>query len=516
MKSLDNSFSSESEQFRILQTRLPHHGLELEDFGDEEIDILVVPSISLNQEDAQTILGIQHWEERLLPYLALLKYPNIRLVYVTSQPLHPALVDYYLHILLGVTFSNSDISDRLIFFSTYDSSFNPLSSKIIERPRLIQQIRQVLKLEKSLMLCYVSTSLERELSIKLQVPLFSLDPDLQYWGTKGGSQQIFRECGISHPDGSQVVWNIKDLATVAAELWNRHPNLTRMMIKLNEGIGGLGSAILDLTKVQHLASKDTKQVEKVEAIYSQFDSVTFQNKSENWANFINRIQEQGAIIEIYIDGNEKRSPSVQGVITPDGEVKIISTHEQILGGSDSLLFQGCTFPADVAYQLEIREYGLKIGKNLAQKGVIGNFSIDFLAVLQSDEIGTSCWNCHAVEINLRKGGTSHPFLLLKFLTNGYHDINTGLFYSRKGLPKYYITSEQIHERNSYRGLLPDQLIDIMTVQKLHFNSNTETGTVFHMMGALSEFGKIGITSIGNSSQEAKNHFDRVMKALEEI
>src|SRR6476661_2819241 len=510
MKSLDNNFFSQAEQLRLLQTLLPDKCLELDDLGEEELDILVVPSISMSPRDTQKILGIQHWEERLLPYLALLKYPKIRLVYVTSQPLHPALIDYYLHILPGLTSSDIDIRNRLILFSTYDSSFNPLSSKILKRPRLIQQIHQVLQPKKSLMICYVSTSLERELSIQLQVPLFALDPDLQDWGTKSGSQKIFSECGIPHPDGSQVVWNTKDLAIAGAELWSRHPNTKRMIIKLNEGIGGLCTAILDLERIHDIEPK-TNELEKVEAIYKQFDFVTFQDKSENWDSLSNRIQEQGAIIEIYIEGNEKHSPSVQGVITPDGETKIISTHEQILNGSDGLLFQGCSFPADVAYRLEIQDFGGKIGKKLAQKGVIGQFSVDFLAVRQPDENGSYTWKCHAVEINLRRGGTSHPFILLKFLTDGYYDTTTGLLYSAKGLPKYYITSEQIHEHNSYQGLLPDQLIDIITEHKLHFDSSTETGPVFHMMGALSEFGKLGITSIGNSYEEAKNHLDRVMK-----
>ena len=58
------------------------------------------------------------------------------------------------------------------------------------------------------------------------------------------------------------------------------------------------------------------------------------------------------------------------------------------------------------------------------------------------------------------------------------------------------------------------LMDIIAKEKLHFDSSTRTGTVFHLMGALSEFGKLGLTSIGNSREEAQAIFDRVEAVLD--
>ncbi|MGC9505140.1 peptide ligase PGM1-related protein, partial [Baaleninema sp.] len=45
-------------------------------------------------------------------------------------------------------------------------------------------------------------------------------------------------------------------------------------------------------------------------------------------------------------------------------------------------------------------------------------------------------------------------------------------------------------------------------------NSTETGTVFHLMGCLSEFGKLGLTTIGNSPEEADKLFDEVVAALD--
>jgi hypothetical protein len=49
---------------------------------------------------------------------------------------------------------------------------------------------------------------------------------------------------------------------------------------------------------------------------------------------------------------------------------------------------------------------------------------------------------------------------------------------------------------------------------LHFDGCTSTGNVFHLMGALSEFGKLGLTSIGDSLQQAEELYNQVVKVLD--
>jgi hypothetical protein len=58
-------------------------------------------------------------------------------------------------------------------------------------------------------------------------------------------------------------------------------------------------------------------------------------------------------------------------------------------------------------------------------------------------------------------------------------------------------------------------MDIIADRQLHFDTSTETGSVFHLMGCLSQFGKIGLTSIGNSPQQAEALYNQVIKVLDE-
>jgi hypothetical protein len=473
--------------------------------------ILVVPSLSVDQQELHKIQGYTHYEERQLFSLIQLRNPHTRMVYVTSQPLHPSVIDYYLDLLPGVPSSHA--RDRLTLLATYDQSNKPLSEKILERPRLMQRIRQVLELGNAYMVCFNSTHLERELAQKLQIPLFSVDPDLLYWGTKGGSRQLFAEAQINHPDGSLTLRSVEDLAIATAELWERQPNLQRAVIKLNEGFSGEGNALLDLRPIaDQVAPGKASSVSRIQAIRDHFSQLDFQAAGENWPNFSRRIAELGAIVECFIEGEDKRSPSVQGRITPTGNVEIISTHDQILGGQDGQIFQGCHFPASDGYRLQLQHLGQQVGEHLAQKGAIGHYGVDFLVRPQPQS--PTGWDIQAIEINLRKGGTTHPFMTLKFLTNGYYNLKDGLFYSQQQRPKYYIASDTL-QKPQYQGLLPSDLLDIIANYQLHFDSGTETGTVFHLMGALSEFGKLGLTSVGNSPEEAQTAYDLAIAVLDQ-
>ena len=161
---------------------------------------VVVPSFTLDQEELRKLEGAAFYEERLLFLLIRLRNPRAHVIYVTSQPVHPLILDYYLHLLAGVPASHARA--RLTMLCAYDSSPRPLTQKILERPRLIERIRRAIPdPATSYLTVFNSTPLERRLAVLLGIPLNGLDPELNYLGTKSGSRKMFREAGIPHPAG---------------------------------------------------------------------------------------------------------------------------------------------------------------------------------------------------------------------------------------------------------------------------------------------------------------------------
>jgi PGM1 C-terminal domain len=521
----DSSISRQIQSFAQLQAQLRNrwHDLEPTDpNAPETADIVVIPSLSIDQRELLKVDGFHHYEERLLFSLIRLRHPRTRLVYITSQPIHPSVIDYYLQLLPGIPFSHA--RNRLLLLSTYDSSLKSLSAKILDRPRLMARIREAVNPDRAYMICYNSTHLERDLAQALQIPLLACDPDLLHWGTKSGSRAIFAESGVPHPDGSPLVKSVPELAAATAELWARQPDLKRVVIKLDEGFSGEGNALLDLRTMPPSLASPTDDLrfsdgdaartvvdQRAAAIEQHFSQLQFESAAETWANYSQRIVELGAIAEAWVEGEDKRSPSFQGRITPLGEVQILSTHDQILGGASGQLYLGCRFPADEGYRLQVQDLGVQVGRCLAAKGAIERFGVDFVVSRPAPDQG---WDIQAIEINLRKGGTTHPFMTLKFLTNGRYDESTGAFYSQQGRAKYYMATDNL-QKPSFCGLLPNDLMEIIADGRLHFDSSTETGSVFHLMGCLSEFGKLGVTSIGNSPQAAEETYRHLVRAIEQ-
>ncbi|MEL6385427.1 MAG: peptide ligase PGM1-related protein, partial [Cyanobacteria bacterium J06626_18] len=60
----------------------------------------------------------------------------------------------------------------------------------------------------------------------------------------------------------------------------------------------------------------------------------------------------------------------------------------------------------------------------------------------------------------------------------------------------------------------NDLMDIIMGEQLHFNSIEGVGVAFHLMGCLSEYGKLGLTCVGNTPEEAEQIYEQVVSALD--
>ncbi|HZI45580.1 MAG TPA: peptide ligase PGM1-related protein, partial [Ilumatobacter sp.] len=126
--------------------------------------------------------------------------------------------------------------------------------------------------------------------------------------------------------------------------------------------------------------------------------------------------------------------------------------------------------------------------------------------------GNGSWTSYAIELNLRKGGTTHPFLTLQFLTDGRYDWRSGLFMTVDGREKHLVATDHL-ESPSLRALVLDDLFDIVARHRLHFDQARQTGVVFHMMSCLTEHGRVGLTAVGNSAAEANTLYERAERIL---
>ena len=494
----DLTLEDEVSQFERLKPRLQEMWDTILNREEEPHTSVVVPSLSLDQAELRRLPGASFYEERLLFLLIRLRNPRARMVYVTAQPVHPMILEYYFQFLAGIPASHA--RSRLTLLCAHDASPRSLTEKILERPRLVQRIRDGIQdPSRAYLSVFNSTPMERKLAVLLGIPLNGVDPNLIHLGTKSGSRKVFREAGVPVPEGLEDLRTEHDVENALLELRHRRPRIRRAVVKLNDSFSGEGNALFRYP-----------EDESPGALKESLRSLEFSLPTEVNEVYFSKFARMGGIVEEFIDAPDKASPSAQLRVSPHGEVVNISTHDQILGGPSGQAFLGCSFPAHQDYRMQISEAAHRIGKVLARHGVVSRFAVDFL-VWRNE--GQSDWSLAALEINLRMGGTTHPYLALQFLTGGQLEQSTGLYRSPSGHAKYYRATDNL-KSDRYRGLLPEDLIEILTVNKLHYSHSSESGVLFHLIGALSEYGKLGMTAIANSREDVDHLYRRTLAVLD--
>ena len=468
---------------------------------DPQESVVVVPSMTADRVGPGSGGMSQALEERLLFLLLLLRQSRLRMVYVTSQPINPLIVDYYLSLLPGVISAHA--RSRLTLVSVDDSGPEPLIEKILARPRMVARIRDLVP-ERSLshLVPYTTTRLERDLALLLGIPMYGADPRLFPLGTKTGCRRLFARAGVRYPAGAEDLHSRDDLEQALLSLRARRPGMRAAMVKLNEGVSGRGNAVVHLEDLPAPGSPQERG-----AVASRVQDMELEDTRRDVGAYLAKLEERGGIVEERIVGDELRSPSVQMRVTPLGEVEVLSTHDQVLGGPSGQSYLGCRFPADPGYAALITEDAQRIGELLAREGVLGRFAVDFVTVRRGSD-----WEADAIEVNLRKGGTTHPFLTLQFLTDGRYDPAAGRFVTPGGEDRHLVATDHF-EHPSLRGLRVEDLFDLLARTGLSFDQARQTGVVFHMLSALTTFGRVGMTAIGATPVAAQELYDAAEQAL---
>lgn len=495
---------AEREAFVALQARLP--ALFRDVFSDRRTPrtVVVCPGLSLDAQMLAKVAGARHYEERMLGMLMLLRLPATRIVFLSSEPIPATVIDYYLSLLPGVPAAHARA--RLTLLSAHDASPVSLTRKLLDRPRLLARLRQAVGDPARAHLSVFNASADEvSLAVALGIPLYACDPALAHWGSKSGSRKAFRTAQVPLPDGAEGLRDLADVAEALAALCARRAGLQRAVVKLDEGFSGDGNAIVDLSAFAQPPSAAAVRAALPTLLRPEAEGLG----AEAYAALFAR---RGGIVEAWLEagaaGRPKRSPSVQLRINPLREIELISTHEQVLGGRSGQVFLGSRFPADPAYAGALHAPALRVAAVLREQGVLGRFSIDFVSVPQA-----AGWQHWAIEINLRKGGTTLPYQMLQYLTDGHYDAQEACFRTPLGQPRCYRATDNLVNPD-YRRLVPQDLIDLLVEHRLHFDQTRQQGIVFNLIGALSEFGKLGMVGIADTQAAADAQFEAARDLLD--
>ena len=195
---------------------------------------------------------------------------------------------------------------------------------------------------------------------------------------------------------------------------------------------------------------------------------------------------RAAVVEELVAGLTCAAPAPSSTSCPKARHRVLSTHEQILGGENGQVYSGCRFPADPAYAARLAEYAAG-GQRLADLGARGRLGVDFVsvrrrAVGRPGDRGEPAQGRHhtsvrgaapprAGRLRRRDGGTTRrrtdPVLPLL----------------RRLLDPSWTTSR------------PAQVIEAVA-KAAGVRPRPRTGVVLHMLSCLKVDGRLGVTAIG--------------------
>jgi hypothetical protein len=449
--------------------------------------LIVVPSLTFPEAELRKIVGIQFYEERLLFLLLLLRRPELRLVFVTSVRVEEPIVDYYLSFVPP----EARPGDRLWLLALWDPQPRALTGKLLERPDALDRLRHLAG-DGACLLTFNVSEMEERLGDEIGAPLYGCPEELVHLGSKSGARRVAREAGVAVLAGAEDLRSAHEVEKALDELRLRAPHARSAVVKLNDGFSGQGNAIVDLAGDGPLTARRT----------------VFCAAEESWPSFVEKLAEQGGVAEELMRVPGMVSPSVQMRIAPDGTFEVVSTHDQILGGPDDQVYLGCRFPANGRYRSAIQDAGRRVARVLAERGVVGSFGVDFVIAPGEPPVP------HLTEINLRMGGTTHPFLMTELVTGGAYDEATGDLVV-DGSPKHYVATDNL-KSDAYVGLHPESLIAAIRDEGLAFDPVTKTGVLLHLLGSLKKHGKTGMTCVADSPTDADALFELATGVLERL
>jgi hypothetical protein len=450
--------------------------------------LIALPSFSVGESllshYVERIPALEH--RYLLAMLLLSRIESCTFVFVSCRAPEPEVVDYYLALLPAD--KRDSARRRLRIIEVPDASNRAVAAKLLDRPDLVDELRACIAGRPALIEPWNVQADEVALAERLGVPINGTSPTLWPLGFKSAGRRLFAEAAVAHPAGQEDVRSVADVVEAVAAIRSRRPTVAGVVVKLDASGAGDGNVVIDVRSPSNL--------ERTLA------------ELPDW--YVDELA-SGGVVEEPIRGRIVTSPSVQLDLRPDGAVQVLATHEQVLGGPSGQVYMGCRFPADADYAAQLARDGNAIGRLLAERGARGRASIDFVAA--SDAAGSGSWDLFALEVNLRKGGTTHPYAVLRNVVPGRYDAERGRWIAAKdGTTRAYWSTDNLVDP-SWTGLSPRTVIEALARAGLQFDIDRGTGVVLHMFAGLAIDGRLGITAIGHDTDHAGELYDAAARAI---
>ncbi|XP_070686599.1 IQ motif-containing protein H [Pempheris klunzingeri] len=450
----------QAQRFRQLEnyrSRAQHLAANWKHIQSSKRTIIHIPSLGYSQSQRLKLRGFDILQNIQIGRLCDIRDENVEVIYICPLHLGDDILHYYTSLLkcdgstdgadTGTTQASSCVRrfniitpEAVDFFPTHNMC---LSTLLKYSPRTLKRIRSLIQGKQTYIVGGVAHVDDLAVADELGVPVLAPEPAIaQFHSTKSGGRRIFIGAGVGVPPSQGDIFSLNQLHETLAEIMPQNIDVQRWLFKMDSEHGGRGTAFCDTYQLScyNWAQQEYRRhgpelwntewiqesvmLRYLDEIPEWLDRYARPAKTScypNWACFLKTFLRQGGVVEAYPPSDSVTCLTVDLLLEPGGEVRMLSCGDQ-LHGSCQLEVMGSTVPQTSVNPETLHSTCMRVGQACLQRHIIGYVSVDLVTFLDHSTMEQKVW---AIDLNLTYSDQLAMTQMLLMMTGGTLNCRAG-------------------------------------------------------------------------------------------